>query len=263
MTQPDRKQALSLSLLQTATYWHDPVRNRALFDHLFTQLPSCSRLVVLPEMFSTGFTMQSTAVAEEMDGETVTWLLSRARSLQKMLCGSLVIVDEGHYFNRFVCAYPDGRLQWYDKRHLFRMAGEHEHYSPGVEKVVLTVDGWRVCPTVCYDLRFPVWLRNQNDYDLLVCCANWPAARIEAWKTLLRARAIENQSYVAGVNIVGRDGNRVEYAGGSGVYGPAGQVMAEVTGQAKVINQTILWAPLAQLREEFPVWQDADPFIVR
>ena len=251
---------LTLSLIQTATVWHDPAANRDLFDDLLARVPAESRLVVLPEMFSTGFTMDSATVAEKMDGATVAWLQQRAAALDKVLCGSAVIEEDGDYFNRFICVQPDGAMSIYDKRHRFRMAGEHEHYSAGGHKIIVPVDGWRVCPMVCYDLRFPVWFRNRRDYDLLICVANWPAARRDAWNTLLRARAIENQAYAAGVNIVGTDGNGVEYAGGSAVYGPDGAILAEAFDEPRIINQTVAWRPLADLREHFPVWQDADDF---
>ena len=251
---------LTISLLQTDTVWHDPAANRARFDDLLAQVPAATGLVLLPEMFATGFTMDSAAVAETMQGDTVAWLQQRAADTGKVLCGSLVIHADGAYYNRFLCAQPDGTLATYDKRHRFRMAGEHEHYSAGGRKIVVHVRGWRVCPMVCYDLRFPVWFRNRGEYDLLVCVANWPAARREAWNTLLRARAIENQVYAAGVNIVGTDGNGVAYSGGSAVYAPDGLPLAEAFDTAQIVTCSIAWAPLAALREEFPVWQDADEF---
>lgn len=253
-------QPLTLSLLQTHTHWHDPAANRALFDALLDEVPAATRLVLLPEMFSTGFTMASGEVAETMAGETLSWLKQQAKRRNKVLCGSLVIEQDGAFYNRFVAAFPDGELTQYDKRHRFRMAGEHQHYSAGGEKIVFEVDGWRVCPMVCYDLRFPVWFRNTGDYDLLVCVANWPAARQQAWNTLLRARAIENQVYAAGVNIVGTDGNGVTYTGGSAVYAPDGDVLVEAQDAAQLVTHTLDASRLANLRENFPVWQDADEF---
>ena len=203
-------------LVQTELSWENPAANREAIETLTK--PLNDGVIVLPEMFSTGFTMASREVAEPMQGDTVTWLRQRAAEHGKTLCGSVVISVEGEYFNRFLCAHSDGELQFYDKRHRFRMAGEHEHYSAGGEKIVCTIAGWRVCPMVCYDLRFPVWFRNRGDYDLLLCVANWPAARRDAWNALLRARAIENQVYAAGVNIVGIDGAGVQYSGGSALY---------------------------------------------
>lgn len=253
-------QPLTLSLVQTATHWHDAAANLGMFSELLDQVPAHAELVLLPEMFSTGFTMASAEVAQSMQGETVSWLREQAIRLNKTVCASVVIVDADRYFNRFICTSPDGTLVSYDKRHLFRMAGEHEFYSAGLTRVAFNINGWRVLASVCYDLRFPVWLRNQNDYDLLVCVANWPAARQVTWNTLLRARAIENQAFVAGVNIVGTDGNGVEYLGGSGIYAPDGEILVEQVGQADIITRTIEPATLTSLRETFPVWQDADGF---
>jgi len=180
--------------------------------------------------------------------------------LDKVLCGSVVIEEAGAYYNRFVAVYPDGDVITYDKRHLFRMAGEHQHYSAGGEKIVFEVDGWRICPMVCYDLRFPVWFRNRNEYDVLLCVANWPAARRAAWNTLLRARALENQVYVAAVNIVGVDGNAVVYTGGSACYAPDGDVLGEVFDDPQTLNCTLSASVLQDLHQAFPVSRDADDF---
>ena len=253
-------QALNISLIQTHTWWHDPAANRTLFDELLAQVPDGTQLVMLPEMFSTGFTMASAAVAEPMDGPTVTWLVERAAQLDKTICGSVVIEAQGEYFNRFLWIQPGKAPVHYDKRHRFRMAGEHRHYSAGGRHIVVELGGWRLCPMVCYDLRFPVWFRNRGDYDALICVANWPAARQDVWNTLLRARAIENQVYAAGVNVIGTDGNDVVYGGGSAVYGPDGTVLAEVFDDAQVINVELDAACLQDLRAQFPVADDADQF---
>ncbi len=253
-------QPLNVALIQTETHWHDPAANRDLFDDWFARVPDEADLIVLPEMFSTGFTMASAEVAEQMDGITVAWMSDRARKLDAVVCGSLVIEEDGRYFNRFIWAQPDGGVGTYDKRHLFRMAGEHEHYSAGGVKVLFDIHGWRLCPMVCYDLRFPVWFRNREDYDVLLCVANWPAARLPAWNTLLRARAIENQAYVAAVNILGKDGNAVEYGGGTAAYAPDGEVLVERFGVAEVVMQTLNPARLDELRSAFPVAEDADSF---
>lgn len=251
---------LSLALIQNETHWHAPDENRALFEPLIRASAERADLIVLPEMFSTGFTMASRAVAEPMDGPTVTWLKNTAREISTTLCGSVVIESDGQYFNRFIWATPQGEVLHYDKRHLFRMAGEHEHYDVGGSKTVFEIEGWRVCPMVCYDLRFPVWFRNEGDYDAIVCVANWPAARRDAWLTLLRARAIENQVYAAGVNRVGVDGNSVAYSGGTAAYGPDGEVLAERLDDAGVEFVSFDGERLANRREEFPVWRDADGF---
>lgn len=260
---------LTLSLIQTATRWHDPVANRLLFEDLLEQVPADADVVVLPEMFSTGFTMASAEVAENMQGPTLCWLDEQARRHDKILCGSLVIEEQGRYFNRFVWMPPGGSPVCYDKRHRFRMAGEHLHYAAGSRRVILECNGWRILPLVCYDLRFPVWLRNvrqgdgQNhdlDYDLLLCVANWPAARRNAWQALLRARAIENLCYVAGVNIVGTDGNGVAYSGDSGIYGAEGQQLLGAASGAGVFTATLDGEALNAYRDGFPAWQDADEF---
>ncbi|MCR9260554.1 MAG: amidohydrolase [Pseudomonadaceae bacterium] len=253
-------QPLTLSLIQSEVSWHDCGANLNLFSQLLQQVPDNTDLVLLPEMFSTGFTMASEEVAQTMQGEAVTWLRDKAAEIQKHICASVVISDAGRYYNRFLCADPTGALHHYDKRHLFRMADEHQHYSAGENRLIFEVKGWRVLASVCYDLRFPVWLRNTNDYDLMVCVANWPAARQSAWNTLLRARSIENQTFVAGVNRVGTDGNGVVYAGGSGIYAPDGEILAEQLEVADIISVSLNPATLLSLRTSFPVWQDADGF---
>jgi omega-amidase len=251
---------LTLSLIQTETHWHDPLANQQLFDDWLARVPEQSTLVVLPEMFSTGFTMCSAEVAEEMSGPTVTWLIDAARSHNKTLCGSVVIADSDKYYNRFIWVTPQGEVSTYDKRHRFRMAGEHEHYAAGEERVVLKHQGFRICPMVCYDLRFPVFFRNLGDYDLLLCVANWPAARQSAWDVLLRARAIENLSYMAAVNIVGTDGNGVAYDGGSVMLDPQGQSLAEAGDRSGVVTAALSLDQLKTYRQDFPAWQDADEF---
>ena len=249
---------LTVSLIQGTTRWHDPAGNRDDFEPLLAS-GAYADVILLPEMFSTGFTMESRAMAESMDGPTVTWMSARAVALGSVIAGSL-IVDDGGYFNRLIWAAPDGRLQYYDKRHLFRMAGEDQYFCSGGERVIVSYRGWRLCLSVCYDLRFPVWLRNQGDYDALVCVANWPAARAAAWQTLLRARAIENQAYCIGLNIVGRDGNGLDYAGGSAVYAPDGEAMALAGEQACRVEASLDSTALTALRQAFPVALDADSF---
>jgi len=259
-------QTLTLTLLQTATHWHDPARNRSHFETLLDQVPSASQLVVLPEMFSTGFTMDSATVAESMDGATVNWMLEQAQQRQKVLCGSLVIKEQGQFFNRMLWVQPNGEMQIYDKGHLFRMAGEDEHYSEGTRRVVVDFQGWRICLSVCYDLRFPVWLRNDQKYDLLLCVANWPEARRDIWQTLLRARAVESQAFCAGVNIIGTDGAGVVYGGGSAVYHGDGKVLVdpeEHLSKQRIITQTLDLAELDTMRSSFPVALDADAFALK
>jgi len=261
-------QPLNLTLLQSHTHWHDPAANRSHFEKLLQQVPADTHLVVLPEMFSTGFSMASRDIAETMQGPTVTWLRQQAALCNTVLCGSMVIEDQGEYFNRLLWIDPNQQdnssrtdpIPWYDKRHRFRMAGEHEHYSAGTHNITVTLGGWRIRPVICYDLRFPVWLRNRNSYDLLLCVANWPAARQSAWDTLLRARAIENQAYVAGVNVLGPDGAGVKYARGSAVYAADGNELLQLADQPTAGHVQLTAEPLQELRKSFPVWQDADPF---
>lgn len=253
-------QSLTLALIQTATRWHDPEANQRLFHDWFDKVPPDSDVVMLPEMFSTGFTMSSREVAEPMTGPTVEWLQGEAARLNKVLCGSVVIKEKGRYFNRFLWVTPQGITQSYDKRHRFRMAGEHEHYAAGERRLVFEHAGWRICPMVCYDLRFPVFFRSRGDYDLVLCVANWPAARQQAWDTLVRARAIENQSFLAAVNIVGRDGNGVDYSGGSVVVDPEGRTLTAAGSDEGVFTATIEKTALDAYRQQFPAWQDADDF---
>lgn len=253
-------QPLKVALIQAATHWHDPASNRQMFSALLDEVPADAHLALLPEMFSTGFTMASAEVAETMDGPTVSWLRAEAAARELVLCGSVVIRAGDVFYNRFLWVPPEGNIAVYDKRHRFRMAGEHEHYSAGAERLVVELRGWRLCPMVCYDLRFPVWLRNRGDYDALLCVANWPAARQAAWNTLLRARAIENQAYLAAVNIVGTDGNGVEYSGGSAAFAPDGTVLVERFDEPGVLVTEFDAGRLASLRAEFPVGDDADDF---
>lgn len=252
---------MRIALIQAAPAWHDAAANRELFAQMIDTIEQDVDLVVLPEMFSTGFTMSSGDVAETMAGETVTWMRDQATQRGVTIVGS-VVIEDGQYFNRLVWMPPDGRATTYDKRHLFRMAGEHEHYAAGRERVVVTIGSWRVCVSVCYDLRFPVWLRSRNDYDLLLCVANWPAARQAAWDTLLRARAVENQSYVAAVNRVGSDGNGVEYQGGSAVYDWNGTALAEEANDPTVLHASLDLDAVRAYRQDFPAWRDADEFEV-
>ena len=253
---------LTVGLVQSATRWHDPAGNRDDFAATLADMRQLCDIAVLPEMFSTGFTMDSKRLAESMDGNTVLWMKAQSRALGCVVCGSLIIEDGG-YFNRFIRATPDGEIQYYNKRHLFRMADEHQFYDAGKERVVVAFNGWRIRLSVCYDLRFPVWLRNQGDYDLLLCVANWPGARAVAWQTLLRARAIENQAFCIGVNIVGTDGSGLSYAGDSAVYAPGGDILAAAGRAEGVTFATLEPSVLTAMRQAFPVALDADSFDLR
>ncbi len=254
---------LRISMIQTATHWHDPAANRTMFDDWFARVPEDTEVIVLPEMFSTGFTMDSGNQAETMDGATVAWMAEAARGLQKTLCGSVVIAldrERTRCVNRLLWVTPDGSISSYDKRHRFRMAGEHEHYEAGQERVIVNHRGVRILLQVCYDLRFPVFARNRGDYDLYLIAANWPAARMHHWNTLLAARAIENQCYVAAVNCVGTDGNGISYAGGSGFYNYQGEAGSLLFDDPGVVTGQLDFAAQAAYRKSFPAWQDADAF---
>ena len=259
-------QALKISLLQGATRWHDPAANRDYYGAML-QSAAGSDLILLPETFTSGFSNDAIHNAESMDGPTVAWLRERASALGAAITGSVQLRVDGKVYNRLLFATPDGTVRHYDKRHLFRYAGEHERYAAGADRLVVEWKGWRICPQVCYDLRFPVFLRNRYDratarfdYDLLLFVANWPSARRCAWQTLLRARAIENLCYCAGLNRVGTDGNNLHYAGDSAVLDFLGAPLVELGAQEQVITTVLDPAALAAHRERFPAWMDADDF---
>jgi predicted amidohydrolase len=251
---------LTISLVQADLAWQDPDANRAQLTALLDTAPALGELVILPEMFTTGFTMRAPAHAETMAGPGVGWLRDEARRRGVTLCGSLIIESGGQFFNRLVWMPPDGVAGWYDKRHLFRMAGEHRHYTAGTERRVFRIGDWRICPLICYDLRFPVWSRGANAFDLLLYVANWPVGRRPAWQALLPARAVENQCYVAGVNRVGTDGQNVGYAGDSGVHHPLGHALLDLGSGTGVGTVRLAGDELVAYRDRFPAWQDADPF---
>jgi len=250
---------LTVTVMQANLKWEDPASNLAMFDERISRFKETPDLVVLPEMFTTGFTMEPARVAEEMEGPSVEWMVRTANEGNFHLAGSLAVRDGGAFYNRLVWAFPDGEILTYDKRHLFRMAGEDRVYSPGDSLVTARVHGWRIRPFICYDLRFPLWCRNHdNGYDAALYVANWPEKRAAHWKTLLAARAIENQCYVIGCNRTGFDGNGVTYSGDSSVVDPKGRVMMRETGGEGVLTVRLSYADLAAYRESFPVWMDAD-----
>ncbi len=254
--------ALRVTLLQAALAWHDAAANRAHFSALMAPLAGTTDLVVLPETFTTGFSMSVEAVAEPTDGATLAWLKAEARRLDAAVTGSVITVAEGRYYNRLLFVLPSGEVRHYDKRHLFRMGGEHEHFTAGDAAWVLPWRGLKICTQVCYDLRFPVFSRRRPDldYELLIYVANWPAPRAEAWRQLLRARAIENQCYVVGVNRIGSDGLGVPYDGESVVVDFLGRPLAELGGAAASVTVSLPAAPLQAFRDKFPAHLDADRF---
>lgn len=251
---------MKINLLQLDIAWQDKEANRARIESMILEKAPKDTLILLPEMFATGLCHDPEPVAERMDGETILWMRELAKHFNSALAGSLIVYDGHAYRNRLVCVHPSGTLQWYDKRHLFAIDGEESAYKPGNQRLVATFDDWRICFQICYDLRFPVWSRNRDDYDLLVYSANWPAARRDVWLTLLRARAIENQCYVAGVNRIGIDGNQIRYLGGSVVVDPKGVVVAEAGENEVLLTSEINLKELQEFRISFPVWKDRDDY---
>ena len=257
---------LRISLVQGDTLWHDPAGNREYYGGLIAPLRGITDLVLLPETFTSGFSNDAIDSAEDMDGPTVSWMRDQAAALGAVVSGSVQLRDGDGVYNRMLWMRPDGTHAQYDKRHLFTYAREHERYAPGRERLVVELRGWRINPLVCYDLRFPVFARNTLDadrrpaFDLQLYVANWPAARAYAWKTLLRARAIENVCYVAGLNRVGRDGNGLLYCGDSAVIDFLGTPLSECTDEEVVVTTTLLAAELAAFRERFPALGDGDAF---
>jgi predicted amidohydrolase len=261
---------LTIALVQAATAWRDAPANRALYGELVRPLAGKADLIVLPETFLSGFSNEASAEAESMGGESLAWMRRLAAEVAAVVTGSLLVRDADSIRNRLVWMRPDGSHEHYDKRHLFRMAREHERFAGGDERLIVELQAWRICPLVCYDLRFPVWSRNRFDpaakrleYDLLIYVANWPNARRHAWRTLLRARAIENLSYCVGVNRVGIDGNDLLYPGCSAAINFLGETEIELGSQPQVACVRLSAERLAEHRTRFPAWLDADDFSLR
>jgi predicted amidohydrolase len=255
---------LKIVAIQSNLIWENPNENRRHFEHKISQLDSDTNLIVLPEMFSTGFTMCPNTVAETMNGTTISWMIKMAKVYNLAIIGSIVIQDNYQYFNRAVFVHPSGDLETYDKRHLFSLAGEDRLYTSGMNRVVINFNGWRICPLICYDLRFPVWSRNTNDYDLLLFMANWPVTRIEAWDTLLKARAIENMSYCIGVNRIGKDKNGYQYNGHTSAYNFLGDKVAS-TQESKedLLYCTTSKTKLLEFRQKLNFLKDQDSFKIQ
>lgn len=252
-------QDLKISLIQTAIVPDDPDANLNAYEPLLEQARG-SDLIVLPEVFTTGFSASARSHAEVEGGRAYLWLARWAGRLQAVITGSLVVQVGNDYVNRLVWMCPNGEFRHYDKRHLFRMAGEHERYAMGQERLVVELKGWRILPLICYDLRFPVWSRNCDDYDLAFYVANWPAARSLHWQRLLQARAIENLSFVAGVNRIGKDEKAQEYSGDSAIYGPAGETVLDAADREGCFTCVLSAEQLSDYRQSFPAHLDADRF---
>ncbi len=262
-------QDLKLALIQADLVWEDPKANMQQFSHKIDELDFSPDLIVLPEMFNTGFSVEPSKVAETINGPTIRWMRQQAEKTQAVITGSLVVKEKADYFNRLVWMEPNGFYLTYDKRHLFRMGGEHRRFTGGQEPLLVTLKGWKIRPLICYDLRFPVWSKNvfydgMYGYDVLIYIANWPQSRVHVWKKLLDARAIENQAYVLGVNRVGKDGKGLDYSGGTRVIDAKGDLVNVVQDNEEgVIRQTLSYKHLADFREKFKVGLDWDLFDIK
>jgi predicted amidohydrolase len=251
---------LKVTIIQPDIIWEKPLENLANYANLIASAGNTD-LVILPEMFTTGFSMESEKLKETMEGCSVRWMKATANEKNVVVIGSLIIEEKGEIFNRAVCTFPDGSVFSYDKRHLFAMGQEHLHYAAGRQKLIIEYKGWKICPLICYDLRFPVWSRNTENYDLLIYVANWPAARSHVWKSLLVARAIENQSYCVGVNRSGIDGYGISYLGASALIDAKGT--ATFLGeQPKIKTFEVDYNELHNFRKAFPVLNDRDKFSI-
>ena len=253
-------QDLKVAAIQSSLVWEDVDENLSSFSERIASLSNSPDLILLPEMFNTGFSMNSEALAEKMDGKTASWMATKAAETNAVVAGSMIAEDDGEYFNRLIWMRPDGSYDHYDKRHLFRMMNENQSFSPGTEKLIVKLNGWMICPLVCYDLRFPVWSRCKGDYDLLIYVANWPKPRREAWRTLLRARAHENQAYVIGLNRVGEDFNEIEFAGDTVILDPKGEELDEAANEEITVEASLNYNDLHDFRSKFPIGLDADRF---
>ena len=256
-------QSLKVTTIQTNLYWEDIHKNLEHFNEKLNVLLEPTDIIILPEMFTTAFTMNPLVLAEEHGGEGLQWMQQKAKEKNAVLVGSISVKDKQHYYNRLYWVMPDGTYKFYDKRHLFQMGNEHLHYVAGTKKLIIDYKGWKICPLICYDLRFPVWSRNKKDdtYDVLLYVANWPEVRSYPWKQLLIARAIENQAYVIGVNRIGEDGNAIKHSGDSCVINPKGEIISTTkANEDKTETLSLSYTYLDEFRKLFPVMLDGDDF---
>ncbi len=259
---------LSITTIQTILHWENKQANLLMLENKINTIEEKTEIIVLPEMFSTGFTMQPQLFAETMEGETVEWMKKIAADNRVIVTGSIIINEVDKYFNRLIWMMPNGEFGYYDKRHLFTYGDENKYYTAGKKRLIASVKGWKINLQICYDLRFPVWARQQSTtvepaYDVLIYVANWPDKRIHAWKTLLCARAIENQCYVIGVNRIGDDGNKIYHSGNSLVIGPLGEVLYYMADEEDIFTIALEKEKLEEVRTKFPFWKDADHFTIQ
>ncbi|QTE24170.1 amidohydrolase [Polaribacter cellanae] len=258
------KNELKIVGIQADLVWENPTKNSAFFEQKIEKLDSDVDLIVLPEMYTSGFTMNPKNVAEKMDGFSVSWMQKIASKKQTAICGSLVISENGKFYNRFVFVFPSGAIETYNKRHSFTLAGEDKVYTADSKKLIIKYKGWKICPLICYDLRFPVWARNAENYDLLLFMANWPVARIKAWDTLLKARAIENMCYVIGVNRTGKDANNYEYSGNSLIIDYLGEEISSLAeNEVGIVSATIFKNKQERVRNKLGFLNDMDAFSIK
>ncbi len=265
--------SLTITTIQANLHWEDKESNLKMFEEKINAVKEKMEVVILPEMFSTGFSMNPSGLAEKMDGFSVTWMKRMAASKKIIITGSLIIEEDGNYYNRLIWMQPNGEYGYYDKRHLFGYAGEDEHYVSGTKRLIASVKGWKINLQVCYDLRFPVWARQSfplveeqqfegPEYDLLIYVANWPDRRNKAWEVLLQARAIENQAYVIGVNRVGNDGENIYHGGHSMIIDAMGEVVYDAGNREEAFTYTLSPEQLNDVRNKLPFLKDADPFMM-
>lgn len=257
---------LKITLIQSFLHWEDKQANVSMFDDKIAAVKEGTDIIILPEMFTTGFTMNAQAMAEPMNGPAVEWMKEKAREKNCVITGSMIIRENGAFFNRLIWMSPDGSSLQYDKRHLFRLAHEEQSYAPGKNKIVIDYKGWKILPLICFDLRFPVWSRRtkSSDYDLLLYVANWPERRITAWNQLLIARAIENQCYVAGLNRVGNDGNDIYHSGESAVINCKGENISGIPAHEECTETiTLNKQELSDFRNQLPFIEDGDDFTIK
>ena len=259
--------SLTVTLIQTNLHWENKKANLEMLQRKIESIKEKTEVVILPEMFTTGFSMKPEIFAEKMDGETMQWMKKIAAERKIILTGSVMIEEAGKFFNRLIWMLPNGEYGVYDKRHLFAFADENSHYTAGNKKLIASVKGWKINLQVCYDLRFPVWTRqspgkDENKYDLIINVANWPDKRRLAWKTLLQARAIENQCFVIGVNRVGEDGEKIFYNGDSSIIDPLGEIIYQKSNDEDIFTYTLQKEKISETRSQFPFWRDADSFLI-
>jgi len=263
--------SLVITTIQTNLVWEDKSANLDLLEQKINSLKSQTEIIVLPEMFTTGFSMRPHLFAETMDGETVAWMKRLSSENRVAITGSIIIKEGEQYFNRLIWMLPNGEYGLYDKRHLFAYATENQHYTAGNKRLIASIKGWKINLQVCYDLRFPVWARQSYppkgntvpEYDVLVYVANWPERRSHAWKTLLCARAIENQCYVIGVNRVGTDGNGIYHSGNTLIIDPLGEILYHMADDEDIFTTALQKERLTEVRAKFPFWKDGDDFLIK